>query len=231
MSVPWENVKKKGKPTKKATKKVVKKPTKKAKDEYEGEIIVEEEVKTKPSQNIELSIPNESKLELTVENIRKYLCPLATNQEVYMFMQLCINQSLNPFIRDAYLIKYAGYPAHMVVSKDAFLKKAEQIKEYRGFKAGIVVLLTDGTIDRREGSLTLETETLIGGWANIFRDGMETFFAETSFKEYNTGKSSWNRLPSTMIRKVAIVQALREAFPMNFQGMYDKSEIDVEVKK
>lgn len=179
------------------------------------------------SNKLELIIPEESKLQLTSENVKKYLCPAATNQEIYMFMQLCINQGLNPFIKDAYLIKYApGKPATMVVSKDAFLKKAEQIGDYRGLKAGIVVLKKGGEIERREGSMKLKDEQLIGGWANIFRKGMEIFSAEISFDEYNSNQSSWKKIPCTMIRKVAIVQALREAFPMNFQGMYDKSEID-----
>ena len=35
----------------------------------------------------------------------------------------------------------------------------------------------------------------------------------------------WAKMPATMIRKVAIVSALREAFPDKFQGMYDQSEM------
>lgn len=175
----------------------------------------------------ELVIAPESRLELNLENVKKYLCPLATDREIYMFMQLCINQKLDPFIKDAYLIKYdSSKPATMVVSKDAFLKKAEQISDYEGFHAGIVVE-TDGKIERREGSMKLSGENLIGGWAKIYRKGMKVFSSEVGFSEYNKGQSSWKKMPSTMIRKVAIVQALREAFPMSFQGMYDMSEIEI----
>ena len=33
-------------------------------------------------------------------------------------------------------------------------------------------------------------------------------------------------MPATMIRKVALVQVLREAFPGTFGGLYDRSEMD-----
>ena len=36
-------------------------------------------------------------------------------------------------------------------------------------------------------------------------------------------------MPATMIRKVALVQALREAFPSELSGMYDQSEMGVDV--
>lgn len=38
----------------------------------------------------------------------------------------------------------------------------------------------------------------------------------------------WVKMPATMIRKVALVQGLREAFPDKFQGMYDQSEMGTE---
>ena len=36
--------------------------------------------------------------------------------------------------------------------------------------------------------------------------------------------SQWAKKPATMIRKVALVQALREAFPKSFGGMYIAEE-------
>ena len=37
-------------------------------------------------------------------------------------------------------------------------------------------------------------------------------------------------MPATMIRKVALVQALREAFPDRYQGLYDASEVGYDGK-
>ena len=48
-----------------------------------------------------------------------------TNQEFKLFTELCKVRKLNPFLREAYLIKYkAGTPAQLVVGKDAILKRA-----------------------------------------------------------------------------------------------------------
>ena len=51
-----------------------------------------------------------------------------------------------------------------------------------------------------------------------------------SFDEYVGRKkdgslnSQWSKKPATMIRKVALVQALRETFPSAFGGMYAAEE-------
>ncbi|HBF3006568.1 TPA: recombinase RecT, partial [Clostridioides difficile] len=38
-----------------------------------------------------------------------------TDQEVLMFIELCKAQKLNPFIKEAYLIKFGNSPANIVV--------------------------------------------------------------------------------------------------------------------
>ena len=91
---------------------------------------------------------------LNIENIIKYICPTATKQEAFMFLQLCEHQDLDPFIKDAYMIKY-GNKVTMVVSKDAFLKKAESLPDYEGFTAGITYINSEKVYDSREGSLFL----------------------------------------------------------------------------
>ena len=40
--------------------------------------------------------------------------------------------------------------------------------------------------------------------------------------------AQWSRKPGTMIRKVALTQALREAFPEDLGGMYEASEVGVD---
>ena len=48
--------------------------------------------------------------------------------------------------------------------------------------------------------------------------------------EYDTGKSLWKGKKATMIRKVALVHALREAFPSTFGSLYDESEVHVDAE-
>lgn len=46
-----------------------------------------------------------------------------SDQEVKLFIALCSAQKLNPFIKEAHLIKYGSSPATMVVSKDVYQKE------------------------------------------------------------------------------------------------------------
>lgn len=174
--------------------------------------------------------------DLSVSTIKKYINDKATDEEAYVFLQLCKARGLNPFLNEAYLIKYDHVSAAtMVVGKDAFMKRADSHIEYDGFEAGIIVesgskedyLVVD---DNRVGTFLRDDETLLGGWAKVYRkDRTHPVEITVSINEYDTGKSSWSKRPATMIRKVALVQALREAFPSELSGMYDQSEMGVEV--
>lgn len=169
-------------------------------------------------------------VELDADTVRNYLVNgngSVTDQEIALFINLCKYQGLNPFVREVYLIKYDDTkPATMVVGKDAFTRRAAQIKECKGWSAGVAVV-SDGKYLEREGTIVLKGETLAGGWCKVEREGWPQFKATVNLSEYHTGKSMWNKMPATMIRKVAIVQALRESFPDKFQGMYDQSEMGV----
>lgn len=183
-----------------------------------------------PVQNKARSLQKANE-DLTNDNVRRYICPTANDQEIFTFLKLCEHRKLNPFIKEAYLVKYGSQPATMIVGKDAFTRKAEENPMFDGFEAGIVVEYknadNDGFIsDRKQGTLVTSGEKIIGGWAKVFRkDRKVPFFAEVSMSEYDTGKSSWAKIPATMIRKVALVQALREAFPSDLGGCYDSAEM------
>ena len=178
---------------------------------------------------------NGEMIKLSPNMIRNYLVNgggNVTDQEVTMFLSLCKYQHLNPFIRDAYLIKYSSNtPATMVTSKDVLTKRADRNPNYRGKQAGVIVLTKDNEIVEREGAFVLPNEQLVGGWAKVFVKGKEVpEYASVSFEEY-AGRtkggelnSQWKTKPATMIRKVAVMHALREAFPNEFQGLYAQEE-------
>ena len=160
-----------------------------------------------------------------------------SDQEVVLFINLCRYQQLNPFLREAYLIKYSdNKPATMVVGKDTFIKRAAKHSQYDGSKAGIYVQ-KNKEIEKRIGTLLLPGENLVGGWAEVYRkDWHHPVEISVSYHEYEQKKNNgevnrqWSRMPATMIRKVALAQALREAFPDQFQGMYDSAEVNSEIE-
>lgn len=185
-------------------------------------------------QNDKLMTVENNRRELTIEDVKKYICPEATNQEIVLFIELCKAQGLNPFIREAYLIKYGTAKANMVVGKDVFTKRAQNHPKFKGYQAGVIVQRnSDKEIIERIGAFVLNgQETLLGGWAKVFVDGYsEAVENRVSFAEYGSQQSTWKKMPATMIRKVALVQSFREAFPDVLGGLYDSSEMGVEPKE
>ena len=192
-------------------------------------------------------IANGAQVTLTPETVKNYLVSgdkdKVTMQEVVMFMNLCKFNGLNPWLREAYLIKFGNDPATIVSGKETITKRAEGNESFNGYEAGNI-LYNENTEDvvYRKGSFKLPNETLVGGYAEVWRkDRDHSYRLEVSFDEYagrkkdGTLNRQWASKPATMIRKVALVQALREAFPGMLGGMYAAEErgveepIDVEV--
>ena len=147
-----------------------------------------------------------------------------TDQDLTQFISICKYNQLNPFLNEAYLVKFGNKPAQMIVSKEALMKRAEACETYEGIQAGVIVMRGSEAIEL-EGCFYLPGDKLVGGWAKVYRsDKKFPFVAKVRFEEYNKGQSTWNDKPTTMIRKVAEVQALREAFPTQLGAMYTAEE-------
>lgn len=188
------------------------------------------------SEIVKYALDNGQDIQVTESDVRDLLAASGqmadnvTAQEIKTFMRLCQAHRLNPFTRDAYIVKYGSAPATIITGKEAFTKRAFRNKRFRGYRAGITLVGTDGKLHRREGSMLMPGEELMGGWCKVFIEGYEEpMYDEVSLAEYSTGKGNWSRQggkPSTMIRKVAITHALREAFPEDLGGLYEAAEMD-----
>jgi len=175
---------------------------------------------------------NGEEVTLTPTSIKNYLTRgnvAITAQEAVLFMNLCKFQKLNPFLNEAYLIKFdEKKPAQIVVGKDAFMKRAESHEEFDGYRAGLIIA-RDKEVIEIEGSFTIQGDSLLGGWCEVYRkDRKNPIVAKVNLEEYRKDQSTWKSMPKTMIRKVAMVQAFREAFPANVGGMYVEEEVDFE---
>jgi phage recombination protein Bet len=155
-------------------------------------------------------------VELSPDIIRNYLVSgngEISDQEVMMFLKLCQYQKLNPFLREVYIIKFGDFPATTVTGKETFLKRAMRNPKYEGHTTGI-------SEDGKEA------------WAEVYLDGYQVpIKCEVDYDEYvglKNGKPNkmWESKPKTMLKKVALVQALREAFPEDLGGLYSQEEIN-----
>lgn len=163
--------------------------------------------------------------QVTVQDVKRVLCPNASDKEIGMFLSLCQSQRLDPFAGDVYLVKY-GQNAQMITSKDVFVRRGNQNPNFEGFEAGVVVINAQNVMEHRAGSAFYPRydKELIGGWCKVYVKGRKPYYDEVTIGEYSSAKGTWKTIPGTMIRKVAIVHAFREAF--NFSGMYTAEEMN-----
>nr|DAF23071.1 MAG TPA: RecT protein [Caudoviricetes sp.] len=167
----------------------------------------------------------------TFQDIKRYFDPqnLLTEKQVGQALSLIKGRNLNPLANEVYIVAYknksGGTEFSLIVSKEAFLKRAAQNPNYEGFEAGVVTVDDEGVMHERKGAIMLPGDTLVGGWARVYRKNfkvpVEIF---VSREEYDKKKSTWNSMPATMIRKTALVNALREAFPEDLGNMYTEDD-------
>ena len=161
---------------------------------------------------------NDNEINLSPETVKKYIAPSAniTNQEMAMFLKLCQHQRLNPFLREVYLIKFGSAPASMVTGKETFLKRAKRDARYQGHKCTIEGKVPDMTATAEVYVKDYQTPITCTVWYEEY----------VGLKRDGTPTGMWASKPRTMLQKVALVQALREAFPDTFGGLYSQEEIN-----
>ena len=198
-------------------------------------------------KNKELVVAYEAdgqEIKLTPSIVQNYIVGNSgtiTLQEFVFFSELCRARKLNPFLKEAYCIKFwDNTPAQIVVGKDAVLKRAILNPNYNGMESGVIVeRIETGEIIERKGSFYLKTkENLVGGWAKVYRKNWEyPTYCSVSFDEVaQTRKdgslnSNWAGKGATMVEKVAKVRALRETFIEDLGGMYEAEEVGVDLPR
>ena len=172
-------------------------------------------------------------IKLSYQIVRDFLTKgngQVSDQDLVQFISICKYNQLNPFLNEAYLVKFGQQPAQMIVSKEALMKRAEACETYEGFKAGVIVMRNNEAVDV-EGCFMLPDDKLVGGWSEVHRsDRKFPIVSRVTLEEYDKKQSTWNEKKSTMVRKVAIVQALREAFPTQLGAMYTAEEQGAKVE-
>jgi len=164
----------------------------------------------------------EQDITLTKDDIRNLIStsPNVTDKEILLFMKLCQYQQLNPFIREAYLIKYGTSPASMVTGVEVFTKRAETNPDFNG-------VVRSNNYD--------ETEERSRWWSqvDVYRKNLEKpITTRVYYEEYvgtnNAGQVTkmWRTKARTMLDKVALMQGLRLAFPTALGGLYEEHELD-----
>jgi len=146
--------------------------------------------------------------------------PQYLTKRFHSFLTLCYYQKLNPFIKEAYLIKYSSkYPASLVTGIETLRKRAMDNPKYRGCRKW-----TTEKAEWDAGDKRAFCEVHVKGYAIPIK--VEVDYEEfVGLKQDGEPNQMWASKPKTMLKKVAEAHAFREAFPKEFKGMYVEGEI------
>lgn len=176
-----------------------------------------------------------TEIEITPKDVIDYVVGgrlKPSESDVAMLMATFQARGLNPLAGDRYVTVYKNKDgttsSRITVSRDYWQRMASTFPTYKGMQAGIAVA-NSGQLCYRVGSLLIPGETLLGGWCEVHDTRWNVpVRQEVALSEYDQGNSMWADKPATMIRKVAIAQALREAYPSAYAGVYGEEEIGTE---
>lgn len=156
---------------------------------------------------------------ITKEDVKKFFCEKATDNEIALFLKIALLNGLNPFKRELYLVKYGEYPASIVTGYEVYLKRADRTQKCDGYRAW-----TEGDVPNMKAKI------------EIFRkDWKHPFCHEIEYSEYVQKKKDgeinvfWKTKPKTMCKKVVTAQGFRLAFPDEMGGLpYIQEEVNAE---
>jgi len=156
----------------------------------------------------------EQMMELSKEDVKQYIAPNATDTELYFFMNIAQSYGLNPFKREIHFVKYGNQPGQTIVGYETYIKRAERT----GLLDGWSVWVDKDNVGEKA---IIEIHR---------KDRSHPFQWEVYRKEFDKQQSTWKAMPYFMLKKVAMSQGFRLAFPEEVGGMpYTPDEINAGV--
>ena len=154
-----------------------------------------------------------------IELIKRTYAKGASDDEFALLLELSKRYQLDPFKKQIFYIPGSG----ILVSHAGMIHIAHQSGNWAGMKTFII------TKDGEEKLIADDPRNIAGAVCYVYRkDWNEPLVHAVSFQEYfkpsRTGyPGAWERMPQTMIKKVAEAGALRRAFDLG--GLYIQEEM------
>ena len=173
-----------------------------------------------------------SQNDVTQKLLLDYLIQSNSNlneHEQKMFVSVAMAYGLNPFKREIYPVAYGSGDKRklsIIVGYEIYLKRAERTGKLDGFEVSISGIFKKGKIQKKkfDGSFYdvqgILPEGEVSATCTVWVKGKTHPVVWTVwFDEYTQSNEMWLSKPRTMIKKVAIEQAFRIAFPDEMGGM------------
>lgn len=163
---------------------------------------------------MENAVAKREEMQISIEDIKKYIAPNATDKELFMFMGVAKSYGLNPMKREIHFVKYGNNPAQVIVGYESYIKRAERTGVLDGWKVWIE------NVGKTDEKAVIEIRR---------KDFSEPIKWEVYRTEFDKGQANWKTMPLFMLRKVAIAQGFRLAFSEEVGGMpYIPEEMPLE---
>lgn len=169
-----------------------------------------------------------------LQTIKDTVAKGATDNELYMFLQVANSYGLNPFKKEICFIKMKGGNA-MMTTRDGYLKIASKKPNFKKIQSVAIYENDNFEVEMEMGEIKNihhsfkqnDRGKLVGAYAVLFTYTKEdNLFTIANFRESNQGTLSWRKYPSLMIRKVAEADVLKRY--ANISGLMTMEEAPAE---
>jgi len=143
---------------------------------------------------------------LTREAIIQHYCPGANPQEAAIFFDAAKANGLDPRKREVYFVKYGGKPGTPVTGYQVYLQRAQETGDLDGWK--IEMMGTPSQPETCRAVITINRKSY-----------SKPVVWEVPFNEFHKEQSTHKQMPTFMLKKVAIAQGFRLAFPEALNGL------------
>ena len=172
-----------------------------------------------------------------LELIKRTMAKGASDDELRLFIQVCKGASLNPFLKQVFLVprwdSVAGREVRAIqVSIDGFRAIAESSGAYAGNDDPAYDGETEIDIPAGKSGVAKKLLTPNKATVTVYKmvEGSRYAFTATArWSEYYPGPKmgfQWHIRPYLMLGKCSEALALRKAFPKLLSGMYAQEEMD-----
>ena len=165
--------------------------------------------------DLAVAVSGEAMNRAQVEVLRSTICSRLSVPQMLLYLTVCARKHVDPFTE-----------AYAFVRKDGSLAFGLRIDGMRALsmRTGDYMTRTVETLLVPDGPRKGE---LMGAKCTVSRRGMTSTVVEEAYlAEYRQETDAWQRMPETMIRKVAEAKALRAAFPDALSGLYEPAEME-----
>ena len=212
------------------------------KEEAETEVVVGKELTPKEKKDVQVIQkvivhdeevnPFDKLTRAQIELIKTQVAKGATDDELKMFITVCRNTKLDPFVRQVHFVKRwdskLGREVGVIqVGIDGFRSIAEMSGKYAGSED--VVYKDEQEVELSKQKIIIPGSATAAVYKLMDNGERYPFTATARWTEYYPGDKQgymWRKMPFGQLGKCAEALALRKAFPKQLSGLYAPEEMD-----